>query len=101
MIARMWHGRVTKAKAEEYRAFLIERAIPDYRSIPGNLNVYILERDEADITHFVTLTLWENLAAIRVFAGDDPFVAKYYPEDHGYLLEFEPTVIHYEVSATV
>jgi hypothetical protein len=25
-------------------------------------------------------------------------VAKYYPEDQRYLLEFEPTVVHYEVT---
>jgi heme-degrading monooxygenase HmoA len=99
MIVRMWHGRVQKAKADAYRAFLIERAIPDYQSVPGNLNVYVLEREEADIMHFMTVTLWENIAAIRAFAGDDPSVAKYYPEDHGFLLEFEPTVVQYEVAA--
>jgi heme-degrading monooxygenase HmoA len=98
MIARMWHGRVAKARAAEYRQFLIERAIPDYQSIPGNMNVYILEREEGEVTHFTTFTLWENLAAIRAFAGDDPSLAKYYPEDHGYLLEFEPTVLHWEVT---
>jgi hypothetical protein len=34
---------------------------------------------------------------IHGFAGDDVEVAKYYPEDRDYLLEFEPTVVHYEV----
>ena len=47
MIVRMWHGRVDKANAAEYRAFLIERALPDYRSVPGNLNAYILERGDS------------------------------------------------------
>ena len=100
MIARMWHGRVEKAKAERYRTFLTEWAIPDYRSIPGNLNVYILEREEADVTHFITLTFWENIEAIRAFAGDDPSLAKYYPEDADFLLEFEPEVVHYEVTGS-
>ena len=98
MIARMWHGRVLSTKASEYRAFLNAWAIPDYRSVPGNISVYILEREEPPVTHFVTLTFWESLAAIRAFAGDDPNMAKYYPEDAGFLLEFEPTVVHYEVS---
>jgi len=31
------------------------------------------------------------------FAGPDPERARYYPEDKGFLLEFEPTVTHYEV----
>jgi hypothetical protein len=34
---------------------------------------------------------------IEGFAGDDAEVAKYYPEDQDFLLEFEPTVVHYEV----
>jgi heme-degrading monooxygenase HmoA len=73
------------------------RAIPDYRSVSGNVSVHILERQEGDVTHFVTLTFWENMEAIRGFAGDDVEVAKYYPEDKDFLLEFEPTVTHCEV----
>jgi heme-degrading monooxygenase HmoA len=97
MIVRLWHGRVPAEKAGRYREFLNARAIPDYRSVPGNLSVHILERAEGAVTHFVTLTLWENMAAIRSFAGEDVEVAKYYPEDREFLLEFEPKVVHYEV----
>jgi heme-degrading monooxygenase HmoA len=97
MIVRMWHGRVPTSKAEAYRAFTIGRAIPDYQSVEGNISVHILERQEGDITHFITLTFWESLEAIKGFAGDDVEVAKYYPEDQDFLLEFEPRVVHYEV----
>ncbi|HET9483863.1 MAG TPA: hypothetical protein VFO79_07890 [Xanthomonadales bacterium] len=99
MIVRMWHGRVPAAKAPVYREFLIARAIPDYRSTPGNLGVEILERADGDVVHFVTLTHWTSLDAIRAFAGDAVAVAKYYPEDRDFLLEFEPEVVHYEVAA--
>lgn len=97
MIARMWHGRVPTSKAQAYRRFLNERAIPDYQSVEGNLSVTILQRQEGEITHFITMTFWERLEMIRGFAGDDLEVAKYYPEDEEYLLEFEPRVVHYEV----
>jgi heme-degrading monooxygenase HmoA len=97
MIARLWHGRVPNHKAARYRAFLSARAVPDYRSVPGNVAVHILERAEGEVTHFVTLTFWESVSAIRAFAGDDISVAKYYPEDRDFLLEFEPGVAHYEV----
>ncbi len=97
MIVRMWHGRVPSEKARAYREFLNARAIPDYQSTPGNLSVYILERPEGEVTHFITMTFWESLDAIRAFAGDDVEVAKYYPEDQDFLLAFEPTVVHYEV----
>ena len=97
MIVRMWHGRVPTAKAAQYRDFLNERAIPDYRSIAGNEAVYILERPDGDETHFITLTLWHDEASIKRFAGDELTIAKYYPEDKDFLLEFEPQVVHYNV----
>jgi len=97
MIVRMWHGRVPTTKSDAYRAFTNGRAIPDYRSVPGNLSVHVLERREGEVTHFITLTFWESLDAIRAFAGEDVEKAKYYPEDTGFLLEFEPRVVHYEV----
>ena len=61
MIARIWHGRTNKAKADEYLDFLKRRALPDYRSTPGNLAAYILRRAEGDVTHFLTITHWESL----------------------------------------
>ena len=97
MILRMWHGRVPTAKAAAYREFLNARAIPDYRAVPGNISVQVLERREGDTAHFITLTVWEDVAAIRGFAGEDIDRAKYYPEDEAFLLEFEPKVLHYEV----
>ena len=97
MIARTWHGKVPTSKSEAYRDFLNERAIPDYQSVPGNLGVYILERSEGDITHFITLTFWDSLETIRGFAGDEIEVAKYYDEDKDFLIEFEPNALHYEV----
>lgn len=97
MIVRMWHGRVPTSKAAAYRRFTNARAIPDYRSVPGNVSVHVLERQEGNVTHFITLTFWESLEAIRGFAGDDLEEAKYYPEDADFLLEHEPRVVHYEV----
>lgn len=97
MIARMWHGTVPASKAGKYREFLNARAIPDYQSVEGNISVHILERSDGAITHFITLTFWEDLDSIRAFAGEDISVAKYYPEDQDFLLEFEPNVVHYEV----
>jgi heme-degrading monooxygenase HmoA len=97
MIVRMWHGKVPAPKAGAYREFLNARAIPDYRSVEGNLSVHILERSEGAVTHFTTLTFWKDIESIKAFAGQDVTVAKYYPEDQDFLLEFEPHVVHYEV----
>lgn len=98
MVVRMWHGRVPAAKAARYREFLNQRAIADYRTVPGNQAVYILERAEGAETHFITMTFWRDEASIRGFAGDDVTRARYYPEDKDFLLEFEPRVVHYNVA---
>lgn len=99
MICRIWHGRTSRQNADEYARFLEQRAIPDYQSVPGNIEVVVLRRNEGEVTHFLTVTHWTSEDAIRAFAGDDLLKAKYYPEDEGFLLEFEPQVQHYTVVA--
>jgi heme-degrading monooxygenase HmoA len=97
LIARIWHGRTPLQKSDEYLQFLIERALPDYRGTAGNRTAKIFRRHEKDAAHFITFTIWESLDSIRAFAGEEIEKAKYYPEDSAFLLEFEPTVQHYEV----
>jgi heme-degrading monooxygenase HmoA len=99
MICRIWHGRTPRTKATAYASFLARRAIPDYRSVKGNIDVAILLRHEAEITHFLTVTHWQSEDSIRAYAGDDLLKARYYPEDEEFLLEFEPVVRHYVVAA--
>jgi len=98
VIARLWRGVTLAEKSEAYLAFLQARAVPDYRAIPGNLSVDILHRTVGAITHYLIVTRWESHEAIAAFAGSDIARAKYYREDVDFLLEFEPTVEHYEVS---
>jgi heme-degrading monooxygenase HmoA len=97
MIARIWHGRTAATKADEYLAFLFRSGIPDYEATPGNKGAWVLRRVEGDMCHFITLTFWESRDAVKAFAGEDIEVARYYPEDQDFLLEFEPHVLHYEL----
>ena len=97
MIARLWHGVTHASKADAYLDLQYKVAFPDYQAIDGNRGVYILRRLEDDHAHFVLLTLWDSSEAIQQFAGPDMEKAKYYPHDEQFLLEFEPTVTHYEV----
>lgn len=99
MITRIWHGRTTRARADDYAAFLTMCAIPDYRETEGNLDVTILRRDDGEVSHFLTVTRWESEDAVRAFAGDEVLKAKYYPQDKEFLLEFEPEVQHFTVVA--
>ena len=100
MIVRLWHGRTARNRANEYAVFLKEQAIPDLRDAEGNLEVDILRRDEADVSHFMVITRWDSEAAVRAYVGgNDARKAKYYPEDRGFLLELEPEVQQYELAA--
>src|SRR3990170_2245409 len=47
MIARIWHGRVLSEKSAAYRAFLAERAIPDYHPTPGFRTLQANRKDSA------------------------------------------------------
>jgi heme-degrading monooxygenase HmoA len=100
MIARAWHGAVPENRADAYYEYLQRTGIPDYEATPGNKGVFVLRRRDGDVTHFLLLTFWESIDAVRAFAGDDVDRAKYYAEDPDYLLELEPRVTHYDVLDT-
>jgi heme-degrading monooxygenase HmoA len=97
MIGRTWHGTVPASKAKAYHDYLNKTGIPAYKATPGNRGVFVLRRLDGDVAHFLLLTLWDSIEAIKAFAGEDYEKAKYYPEDEAFLLELEPNVTHYEV----
>jgi heme-degrading monooxygenase HmoA len=96
VITRVWHGRTLATDADRYFEFLVQTAVPDYSNTPGNISVELWRRIEDDVCHFWTITKWDDYDSIRNFAGEEIAMAKYYPEDTKYLLEFEDNVIHCE-----
>ncbi len=54
------------------------------------------EGEENEI-RFLPVTVWGSWGAIKKFAGENPELAKYYPEDDGFILEKEKYVQHYEI----
>ena len=97
MIARIWHGAVPAAKMQEYLSLMRNVALPDYLATPGNRGAWCLTRTEGNLTHFEMLTFWQDIEAIKRFAGDDHSKAKYYDFDSNFLLEKEPYVRHFDV----
>ena len=98
MIMRLWRGRVMSEKAVAYLEFLKKTGLKDYADTPGNLGVYALQRQCGSHVEFLLLTLWESVAAIKRFAGEDYEKARYYAEDKNFLVEMEPFVAHYDVA---
>jgi hypothetical protein len=97
MIARMWHGMLLKENAENYHLYLLKTGLPDYKAVEGNRGVFLFRRDKDRISHFYTISLWDDLRPIEVFAGKDYLNARYYPGDKDFLLEFESEVVHFDV----
>jgi heme-degrading monooxygenase HmoA len=92
----MWHGRTSLEYAASYLEFLLHAGTKEYKETPGNISIKIWKKEDKDCCHFYTVTEWENLDAVKRFAGEDFEKAVYYPEDQGTLLEFEEKVAHFE-----
>ena len=61
--------------------------------------MYVLRRPVGqDRTEFVFISLWDDEASIRGFAGDEPGRARFYPEDDRFLVERDEHVDHYTVA---
>lgn len=101
MIVRMWRGAVKAADADEYAAYIDATGFREYGETPGNRGAYMLRRDRDGLTEFLTVSMWDDMDAVKAFAGDDPERAVLYPEDERFLVEHEDTVVHYEVEKTV
>jgi heme-degrading monooxygenase HmoA len=101
MIARIWRGAVAEADGDAYAEYMKETGVAGYARVPGNQGVWMLRRDVEGKAEFVMFTLWESMAAIAEFAGPQPDLAVFYPEDDRFLVERETVVSHFEVSACV
>ena len=74
-----------------------KRAAPDYRSVAGLEKLFFTRRNEGDVSHFLLITVWDSIESVKKFAGENPEIAKYYPEDDEYLLEKEEYSQNYQV----
>jgi hypothetical protein len=96
-ILREWRGEIRRSERDAYVAYIRGTGIVDYRKTAGNLGAVIAVNDlDDERSEVVTLSLWESWDAIRAFAGDQPELARYYPEDDRYLLKRPLNVKHYD-----
>lgn len=98
MIMRKWTARIRSTDVTDYTRYVETTGAGEYQGIDGNLGYQIVVRDLHDGTsEFSTLSWWTNMEAIKAFAGDNPELARYYPQDDQYLLSRPETVEHYDV----
>ena len=83
MIARVWKGAVRKEDSDAYSEYVQETGVAGYAKTPGNRGVWMLRRDVGERTEFMMFTLWDSLAAVKAFAGDEFESAVFYPRTSG------------------
>ncbi len=97
MIARIWRGLAAPENAGAYAEHVTKRVFPALARIAGHHGAYLLRRDAGPRTEFLAVTLWDSIAAIRAFAGNDVEAAVVEPEARAVLAEFDSFVRHFEV----
>jgi heme-degrading monooxygenase HmoA len=101
MIARIWRGAVAQPDGDAYARYMQDTGVAGYARTPGNRGVWMLRRDIQGKTEFVMFTLWDSMEAIKAFAGEQPELAVFYPEDERYLVERDEVVSHFEVDTHI
>jgi hypothetical protein len=101
VIARLWHGWTTNQNAEAYEALLKSEIFPGIaaRKVAGCRSVELFRRDGAAEVEFVTVMLFEDLEAVRRFAGQDYETAVVPAKAQALLSRFDQRSAHYEVKA--
>ena len=97
-IARIWRGCTTRARADEYAAYLYDHGIKPLEE--KALAVQQLREDRAGDSEFVTISYWESVEAMSRFAGPDPKRIHHLPRDKEFLIELPESVQVLHISSS-
>jgi heme-degrading monooxygenase HmoA len=89
-VARIWRGRTTRERADEYEAYSYAVGIKPL--IEKALGVQYFREDRETETEFVTVSYWESVEAMSRFAGSDPTRIHHLPRDPEFLIEMPDRV---------
>jgi hypothetical protein len=89
-IARIWRGRVPRAKADDYARYNYEAGIRPLEQ--KALGVQSLREDRETESEFITISYWESVEAMARFTGGDPTEIHHLPRDEEFLIELPRSV---------
>lgn len=89
-IARIWRGRTTRDRADEYEKYNYEAGITPL--IEKALGVQTFREDRETDTEFVTVSYWESVEAMSRFTGGDPTRIHHLDRDAEFLIELPDRV---------
>lgn len=97
MIARVWRGWAVGENAEAYERHYRHVVETELAPIPGFVEARLGRRDLGHEVEFVSMTFFEDLDAVRGFAGDDYGTAVVADEARALLSRYDDTVAHYDI----
>jgi heme-degrading monooxygenase HmoA len=98
IVLRVWTARIRTEHEAEYGDYIARTGGDDLHKTSGNLGHQVIVRSLGDGTSEISaLSWWIDMDAVKAFAGEQPEVARYYPEDDAYLLERPQFVVHHRV----
>lgn len=89
-IARVWRGRTSRERADEYEAYNYEEGIKPLEK--GALAVQRFREDRATESEFVTVSYWPGFEAMAAFTGGEPQAIHHLARDAEFLLELPERV---------
>jgi heme-degrading monooxygenase HmoA len=89
-IARIWRGRTSRSRADEYEKYNYEVGIKPL--IEKALGVQTFREDRETETEFVTISYWESIEAMSRFTGGDPTRIHHLARDAEFLIELPERV---------
>ncbi len=101
MITRMWRGWATAGQADGYDRHYPTEVLDHLRGVPGFRGARLLRRSVGDEVEFVSLTFFDDLAAVRAFAGDDYETAVVAEAARRVLVRFDTTVAHFDTAVSI
>jgi len=101
MVCRIWHGWTTHANADIYENMLKEEIFKgiEERNISGYQRIQLFRHEGEAEVEFITIMYFENLNAVREFAGEDFERAVVPDKARQVLSRFEERVRIFEVKA--
>jgi len=99
MIVRTWHGCVPLRYAEGFAKHLEKTGVEHSKSVEGNRGALVRRETQGDWEHFFLATYWQDLNAVKEFAGENYNVAVTYPDDEEFELLSDPYVFQHEVTS--
>lgn len=101
MIARVWQGWAPAASADDYQQHYDSEVREHLAEVPGFRGARLLRRQLGGEVQFTSITFFEDLGAVRGFAGDHYEHAVVEPAAQRALSRWDETVSHHEVATTL